>query len=217
MEAPARMVTRIRARGEGTVLERGGDAGETPPVRREFQFPGDLWLPRRENRCRQPPNNHTSYNYHTPGVYTRAPYPLLSLSLRFPLARTRTLLRLFLLAFFISTCLITNSRAYLPPRSLEKNCRGFELLRVTLPPFFSRSLSLSISRAARITIRYSSGRDSNYPRKCELLFIGRLYVSKRYSGRCFLRNFERRPRIVYGLLSFFLFFYLFFPIFAWLS
>lgn len=47
-------------------------------VRREFQFPGDLWLPRRENRCRQPPNNHTSYDYHTPGVYTHAPYPCLS-------------------------------------------------------------------------------------------------------------------------------------------
>ncbi|KYQ51188.1 hypothetical protein ALC60_09653, partial [Trachymyrmex zeteki] len=52
-------------------VERGGDAGVA--VRREFQFPGDLWLPRRENRCRQPPNNHTSYDYHTPGVYTRAP------------------------------------------------------------------------------------------------------------------------------------------------
>ncbi|KAG5344193.1 MBN2A protein, partial [Acromyrmex heyeri] len=46
-------------------VERGGDAGVA--VRREFQFPGDLWLPRRENRCRQPPNNHTSYDYHTPG------------------------------------------------------------------------------------------------------------------------------------------------------
>lgn len=45
--------------------------------RREFQFPGDLWLPRRENRCRQPPNNHTSYDYHTPGVYTRAPRRIL--------------------------------------------------------------------------------------------------------------------------------------------
>lgn len=104
-------------------VERGRDAGVL--VRREFQFPGDLWLPRRENRCRQPPNNHTSYDYHTPGVYTRAPYPpfsfALSLSLSLFLVRTRALSRrappplsLFLLTFFISTCLITNSRAYLP-------------------------------------------------------------------------------------------------------
>lgn len=128
-------------------VERGRDAGVL--VRREFQFPGDLWLPRRENRCRQPPNNHTSYDYHTPGVYTRAPYPpfsfALSLSLSLFLVRTRALSRrlpppplsLFLLTFFISTCLITNSRAYLYPASLEKNCPGFELLRVT-PLSFSR-------------------------------------------------------------------------------
>lgn len=111
-------------------------------VRQEFQFPGDLWLPRRENRCRQPPNNHTSYDYHTPEVYTRTPYPRLSLSLppllsrSFSLARTRALLRrpLFIPAFFISTCLITNSQAYLPA-SLEKNCSGFELLRVILLSF----------------------------------------------------------------------------------
>lgn len=51
-------------------------------IRREFQFPGDLWLPRRENRCRQPANNHTSYHYHTPGVYTNARHRILrSLSL----------------------------------------------------------------------------------------------------------------------------------------
>jgi len=78
-------------------VERGGDAGVA--VRREFQFPGDLWLPRRENRCRQPPNNHTSYDYHTPGVYTRAPYLphsfafSLSLSLSLSLVRTRALPR----------------------------------------------------------------------------------------------------------------------------
>lgn len=46
-------------------------------------------------------------------------------------------LSLFLLTFFISTCLITNSRAYLYPASLGKNCPGFELLRVT-PLSFSR-------------------------------------------------------------------------------
>ncbi|KYN13953.1 hypothetical protein ALC57_14027 [Trachymyrmex cornetzi] len=69
----ARMVIRTNEVKEATAagVERGGDAGVA--VRREFQFPGDLWLPRRENRCRQPPNNHTSYDYHTPGVYTRAP------------------------------------------------------------------------------------------------------------------------------------------------
>ncbi|XP_018370896.1 PREDICTED: AF4/FMR2 family member 4-like [Trachymyrmex cornetzi] len=61
------MVIRTNEVKEATAagVERGGDAGVA--VRREFQFPGDLWLPRRENRCRQPPNNHTSYDYHTPG------------------------------------------------------------------------------------------------------------------------------------------------------
>lgn len=53
---------------------RGGGRGGGS-IRREFQFPGDLWLPRRENRCRQPANNHTSYHYHTPGVYTNARIP----------------------------------------------------------------------------------------------------------------------------------------------
>ncbi|XP_012064047.1 PREDICTED: zinc finger protein 36, C3H1 type-like 3 [Atta cephalotes] len=59
------MVIRTNEVKEAAGVERGGDAGVA--VRREFQFPGDLWLPRRENRCRQPPNNHTSYDYHTPG------------------------------------------------------------------------------------------------------------------------------------------------------
>lgn len=99
-------------------LGRDGDAERSArQVRREFQFPGDLWLPRRENRCRQPPNNHTSYDYHTPGVYTHAPYPclffILSRSL-FPYKHAcPPLLSFFhlLTTFFNTTCLITNSRS----------------------------------------------------------------------------------------------------------
>lgn len=107
-------------------------------VRREFQFPGDLWLPRRENRCRQPPNNHTSYDYHTPGVYTRAPYLphsfALSLSLSLSLVRTRALPRpsLFLLTFFISTCLITNSQAYPTSLRLRKIARDLNYCALLL-------------------------------------------------------------------------------------
>jgi len=87
------MVIRTNEVKEAAGVERGGDAGVA--VRREFQFPGDLWLPRRENRCRQPPNNHTSYDYHTPGVYTRVPYLphsfAFSLSLSLSLVCTRAL------------------------------------------------------------------------------------------------------------------------------
>lgn len=128
---------------------------------REFQFPGDLWLPRRENRCRQPPNNHTSYDYHTPGVYTRAPYPRLSFALSSSLSLSRShactfscapsslppshhlSFSLSLPTFFISTCLITNNQAYLPV-SLEKNCPGFELLRITPLSFAHDSCSYSL-------------------------------------------------------------------------
>lgn len=101
---------------------------------------------------------------------------------------------LFLLPiFFITTCLITNSQAYLSPLSLRKIVRdlnycAFELL--FFPLSLSPPLSRACTRATRITIRYFSGRDSNYPRRCELLFIGRLY--RIYSGRCFFRNFKHR-------------------------
>lgn len=45
--------------------------------------------------------------------------------------------------FFISTCLITNNQAYLPV-SLEKNCPGFELLRITPLSFAHDSCSYSL-------------------------------------------------------------------------
>jgi len=61
----------------------------------------------------------------------------------------------FLPTFFISTCLITNSQAYLPPAaaSPKKNCPGFELLRVTplTPPLtppspLARPLTFPLAR-----------------------------------------------------------------------
>lgn len=102
--------------------------------------------------------------------------PSLHLSLSLSLARIHALLRallpfsshhltLSLPTFFISTCLITNNQAYLPPFRLRKIARDLNYC----------ALLLSLSRMARVTIRYFSGRDSNYPTRCELLFIGRSY------------------------------------------
>jgi len=150
-------------------LRRRGAGEDDAGIRREFQFPGDLWLPRRENRCRQPPNNHTSYGYHTPGVYTRArararrlsstsshPLPLF-LSPFFPRARvpssarppplptsSRDLLHLYL-------CLITNSQAYPPPplpRHLRKIARDLNYCALLLSPRPSLALSLFLARGS---------------------------------------------------------------------
>lgn len=105
----------------------------------------------------------------TPLRYIPAHRILVSLSpfRSFSLVRTRALLRhpLFIPTFFISTCLITNSQAYLPAFRLRKIAQDLNYC----------ALSFSLFRAARITIRYFSGRDSNYPARCELLFIGRSY------------------------------------------
>lgn len=161
-------------------------------VRREFQFPSDLWLPRRENRCRQPPNNHTSYDYHTPGVYTRARGVSSSLlrliSLPLVCIRVSSLcvrLSLSLPIFFISTRLITNSQAYLAPLRLRKI--AWDLSYCTLLVSLSLSLSLALSfflpslSRARLELLFviSLGRDSNYLVKCEFLFIGRTYIGFR--------------------------------------
>lgn len=142
---------------------RGGGAGV--PVRREFQFPGDLWLPRRENRCRQPPNNHTSYDYHTPGVYTYASYPRLSFVLSPSLPRTHVCpppRSPPWPTFFISTCLITNSQAHLYPLRLRKIARDLNYCALLLflshylrrsnyyPPF--RRPRFKLSRELRIII-----------------------------------------------------------------
>lgn len=145
------------------------DAG----VRREFQFPGDLWLPRRENRCRQPPNNHTSYDYHTPGVYTRARGVFSSHSL--PRARVLSSARQpppFSRPSSSLPALLQIARRTYPRASLEKNCRGFELLRVTpLSSFLSlaRTFPRVFSRAARITIRYFSRSRFKLSRKVRII------------------------------------------------
>jgi len=147
-------------------IGRAGDAGVL--VRQEFQFPGDLWLPRRENRCRQPPNNHTSYDYHTLEVYTRAPYPPLSFVLPLLLPCTHT----------CSSCTVPSlSRPSSSlPGLLQIARRIYPLrLRKIARDLNYCALSFFLPRAARITIRYFSGRDSNYPARCELLFIGRSY------------------------------------------
>lgn len=77
-----------------------------------------------------------------------------SYALYLSLARTRALLHA-LLSFsadllHLSTCLITNSQAHLPA-SLEKNCSGFELLRVT--PF---SLTIFLSPLLRAALELLS-------------------------------------------------------------
>lgn len=97
----------------------------------------------------------------TPLGYIPAHHILVSLSpslrLSLSLARThaRSLARpsrflpliislsLSLPTFFISTYLITNNQAYLPV-SLEKNCPGFELLRITPLSFAHDSCSYSL-------------------------------------------------------------------------
>jgi len=153
------MVIRTNEVKEASV-ERGRVAGVL--VRREFQFPGDLWLPRRENRCRQPPNNHTSYDYHTPGVYTRASYPplsfTLSLSLSFPLSPSSAYARVPSYALLslsrpsssLLALLQIARRSY--PASLEKNCSGFELLRVTALSFSRGSNYYSLFLRSRFKL-----------------------------------------------------------------
>lgn len=151
---------------------------------REFQFPGDLWLPRRENRCRQPPNNHTSYDYHTPGVYTRAPYPRLSFtlssSLSLSLARMHVLLRALLASSLPSSLFLSLSlsrpSSFLPALlQITRRTYPFRLRKIARDLNYC-ALLLSLSRTTRVPIRYFfSGRDSNYPTRCELLFIGRSY------------------------------------------
>jgi len=80
-----------------------------------------------------------------------SPSPSRFLSLSLSLARARALPRssLFLLTFF-STCLITNSQAYLSRFAWEK-LPGFELLRVT-PLFLARLELLFVIPPAEIQI-----------------------------------------------------------------
>jgi len=151
---------------------------------REFQFPGDLWLPRRENRCRQPPNNHTSYDYHTPGVYTRAPYPRLSFTLSSSLSLSLVRTHARSLARpprfhppIISLSLSLSRPSSFRPALLQITRRTYPFrLRKIARDLNYCALLLSLSRTTRVPIRYFfSGGDSNYPTRCELLFIGRSY------------------------------------------